>query len=123
MGHQIYLGLKGMGDNSMSGKRIWSRSRLASVPQDPGDMVKPALVKPQSPCCKEKAGRITTVIFPVVFLMLQSSASCGDASQEDRVAMSNRKDLNEAPKSPYSSITYGRRDRLRDASPMVTETP
>lgn len=52
MGHQIYLGLKGMGDNSMSGKRMWSRSRLASAPQDPGDMVKPELAEPQSPCCK-----------------------------------------------------------------------
>ncbi|QDV20671.1 hypothetical protein Pan153_53470 [Gimesia panareensis] len=57
MGHQIYLRLKRKGDNSMSGKRMESRSRLALAPQDPGDMVKPGLVKPQNPCCKvEQAG-------------------------------------------------------------------
>ena len=36
----------------MSGKRMESRSRLALAPQDPGDTVKPGLVKPQNPCCK-----------------------------------------------------------------------
>ena len=41
----------------MSGKRVLTRNRLGQASQDPGDMVKPGLVEPQSPRCNvEQAG-------------------------------------------------------------------
>ena len=56
-GHQTHLRPKGKGEISMPGKRVLTRNRLGQASQDPGDMVKPGLVEPQSPRCNvEQAG-------------------------------------------------------------------
>ena len=49
LGQPTYLAAKAKGDNSMSVKRLRSESVVRPVPQDPRDMVKAALLEPQSP--------------------------------------------------------------------------
>jgi hypothetical protein len=96
----------------MSGKRMPSRSRLGRAPRDPGDMVKPGLAEPQSPCCKVSRPE-TAAGSPVAPPTPQLSCGCGNASRGGRVAVSDRKGSNGAPKSPYRpsraefGIAYG----------------
>ncbi len=91
------------------------------VPQDPDDMVKAKLLEAQDP--RSKVSSLgTTLVIQGVFRILQRSASCRNASPEDRVVMNHRKGPNGIPNSSsHTIIMTGIRDRLRGASPMATE--
>ncbi len=111
-----------MGEISMSGKRSLSQSRLAQAPQDPGEMVKSELIEPQSPRCKvsrpDHNGYTSGCLLDTAKL------------SQLRQRILRRTGCNEQPQGlergtfiALLSIAYETRDRLRDESPRVTETP
>src|SRR3954451_14102679 len=102
----------------MSGKRTSLRSRLRRAPRDPGDMAKPGLVEPQSPCC-ELNRPDTTAACPVSSPTSHYLRECDDASRGGRVAMSDHKGSNKAPKDRrFNNFPIRRPHRITVARPI-----
>jgi hypothetical protein len=122
LGHQTYLGLKGMGDNSMFGKRMVPEAVEVPIRKTRVTWRRLNYLNPRDHTVKT-SDRVER---------LQPRLSFGCRRLGIRFGKDIAEGLggNEPPQGPergayitlITSITTGRRDCLRGASPTVTET-
>jgi hypothetical protein len=122
LGHRIYLGPKGMGDNSMFGKRMVSEAVEGPIRETRVTWRRLDCLNPRVHTVKTSgwAERLQPQLF---FECRRVGIGSGNDIVEEMGG-------NESPQGPErgayitlrTSIMTGRRDCLRGASPMVTET-
>ncbi len=105
----------------MLGKREMFEDVYGIVPQHLSDMVKAGLLEPESPVVETYTRRYH-VWTPTPSGATRSSLARGDTLPDGRWAMSPSKGMSREPKSLCMFLGDGTRDRLKDASPKVTES-
>ena len=123
LGHSTYLKVKAGGDKSMSEKRESLEGAEGVVPQGPCDKAKAKLPESQSPAV-EPHTRCYSACSATPPGADRSDFSVSYLRLVGRWRTTPLKEMNGTPKSHSTRSPHdGTRDRLRDASPRVTESP
>ena len=121
--HSTYLKVKAGGDKSLSEKRESLEDAEGVVPQGPCDKAKAKLPESQSPAVEVHA-RCYSVYNATPPGADRSLIAVRYFRLVGRWRTTPFKEMNGTPKSHSTrSPLTGTRDRLRDASPKVTESP
>jgi hypothetical protein len=122
LGHRIYLGPKGMGDNSMFGKRMALEAVEVPIRETRVTWRKLNCLNPRVHTAKTsgRVERLRPGVLRILELMIK-------LRERHRRGLDGNEPSQGPERDAYitltPSITTGRRDCLRGASPMVTETP